>query len=263
MPKPKHPVGDRNFDGLVRRIRRNIYDSMKGKARLAVLRQDFGEFVSGNNLDILDVGAGEGRWASELVFKGHRLVLTDISKEMIQASKAWFSQQSWWAEKQHCVSWKQCALQDLGSIKNQFDVVNCHAVLEWLEAPEQAIKILAAKVKMGGWLSIIFYNVDGLIYKNLLRGNFAKVRSRDIRGQRGSLTPCSPLHVDQVRGWLTHAGFEQVCYSGIRVFHDYILSTPSQPIQDPDIIEMELAHSRQDPFRGLGRYIHLLVRKIA
>ncbi len=32
-----------------------------------------------------------------------------------------------------------------------------------------------------GWLSLAFYNRDALIYRNLLKGHFRKLRTRSLR----------------------------------------------------------------------------------
>lgn len=258
----KHPAGDRNFDGLVKRFQRNIYQTMKGQVRLAVLRRDFMEFVTESELHVLDVGAGEGRWAAELLTAGHHVTLSDISGEMLDAARGWFSQQPWWAECQNRVRWSQCPLQEIDrEFQVPFDVVNCHAVLEWLDDPSVALGHLASVLKPGGWLSVIFYNVDGLIFKNLLRGNYQKIASQDFRGYRGSLTPSNPLRISDVLSWFAAQNMDVQCQSGIRVFHDYILDAQVKQANPSQALAMELNFSRLQPYRDLGRYIHLLARK--
>ncbi len=258
----KHPQGDRNFDDLVKRFQKNIYETMKGRARLAVLRRDFEEFIPSSPLHVLDVGAGEGRWASELVAAGHSLVLTDISMQMIEASKEWFAQQPWFNDSNGKVAWRQCSLQEIDQeFKLPFDLVNCHAVLEWLEHPEEAIEHLVAVLKPGGYLSVIFYNIDGLIFKNLLRGNFKKIIREDFRGSRGGLTPINPLQSTQILKWMNDCGLQVLCQSGIRVFHDYIFDKKVQQQDEQQALAMELAFSRKRPYRDLGRYIHVLAQR--
>lgn len=259
----KHPQGDRNFDGLVNRFQRNIYNTLKGKTRLAVLQRDFQEFINQEHLTVLDVGAGEGRWAGNMAAEGHPVTLVDVSQQMMSTSQAWFAQQSWYEQYSHQIQWHLASLYDLPEVLNtQYDIVCCHAVLEWLQEPESGVQKIKEWVKPGGYLSLLFYNLDGLIYKNLLRGNFSKVRAKDYRGHRGSLTPLSPLSIGDVTQQLQNLDFKIMCTSGVRVFYDYILDPKQRfALDQQQVIEMELAFSRQDPFRGLGRYIHILARK--
>ncbi len=53
-----------------------------------------------------------------------------------------------------------------------FDLVLCHAVLEWLAQPQQALHKLFGLIRPGGHLSLMFYNRDALIFRNLIRGNW-------------------------------------------------------------------------------------------
>ena len=138
----------------------------------------------------------------------------------------------------------------------------CHAVLEWLAEPAEAIPVLDQSVAEGGWLSLTFYNRDALVYRNLVRGNFNRAISRDVAGDPNSLTPPNPLSPATVELWLKQQGFEVVAKSGIRVFYDYVRS-PSGGNTVPEAVrEMELLHSNQEPFMGLGRYIHFLCRRV-
>lgn len=45
------------------------------------------EYVSGNNLEILDIGGGPGRYSMYLAEKGHKVTLLDLSKRNLQVAK--------------------------------------------------------------------------------------------------------------------------------------------------------------------------------
>lgn len=261
MSNKKHAHQDHNFDTLAKRFQRNIYQTLKGQLRLAVLRQDFDEFIPVRPLSVLDVGAGQGHWALELTRRGHRVLLNDLSAQMLAQAREQFELAQLPPEALAQTRWLQGPIQALaGDLQEHFDLITCHAMMEWLEDPKTLFPLLMPLLKPGGWLSLVFYNVHGLVYKNLLRGNFAKVEAKDYRGYRGSLTPVSPLEPEQVLAWSQTAGLQLICHSGIRVFHDYVLD-PQQRNSNPEaLIRNELACSRQDPYRGLGRYVHLLLR---
>lgn len=268
------PTLDRNFDDLAQRFRRNVYDRLKGDIRLAVLRRDLAETIPGfaalaqdeatvegvdKPLRILDAGGGQGQFSLTLAQLGHRVDLCDISVNMLALAEENVAA----AGLADQVAFHHTPIQAFcASHPGQFDMVLCHAVLEWVVEPEALLDDLLVALKPGGFLSLTFYNVNGMVMKNLLRTNFKKVLDEDYRGFRGSLTPTNPLNPEQVYGWLTDRGLPLLCHSGIRCFHDYILD-PAQRTSDPAAqLELELRLSRQEPFRSLGRYIHTLTRKM-
>lgn len=262
MARRKHPQQDQNFDGLTARFQRNIYDTMKGKLRMAVLRRDFDEHVPKASLRVLDVGAGQGYWALELLRRGNHVTLTDVSLEMLTLAKGNINGSELDASVKQNTSYHHCSLQELGTRLHQpFDLIVCHAVMEWLDQPEAVFAHLLPLLRCGGLLSVIFYNRDGLIFKNMLRTNYKKVISQDFRGAKGSLTPLQPLYPVDVLQWATNAGLVTVCHSGIRVFHDYILDPQERKKSIEQVVALELEYSQRPPFRDLGRYIHFLWRK--
>jgi S-adenosylmethionine-dependent methyltransferase len=257
----KHEELDRNFDDLAQRFKRNIYDSMKGKLRLAILRRDFAEHLPNAPINILDVGAGQGQWALELLTAGHRVCLTDISQQMLTLAQEQLSASNLSLEMQAQARFLRIPVQNLANEMNeQFDLIQCHAVMEWLEDPQQIFVWLKPLLKKNGWCSIIFYNRHGLIFKNLLRTNYTKVANKDFRGRKGSLTPIHAFDSDEVLAWAKSAGFELMSRSGIRVFHDYILDK-NHYAKNPEMVEqLELQYSQLPPYRDLGRYIHFMLR---
>lgn len=257
---------DRNFDGLAERFQKNIYGGLKGQIRLAVLQRDCQEILPiqpfGENANqkwrILDAGGGQGQFSLELARAGHDLIICDISKDMLKIAEEQVRREG----LESRVQIVNCSIQDLvkhiGS--QEFDFVICHAVMEWMAQPKELLPLLMQHLKPNAYLSLIFYNLNSLIYKNCLRTNFKKIIQQDYSGTSGSLTPINPLQPEDVLSWIDAESLSVVTHSGIRVFHDYIFNEEHRE-RDPDkLIEVELSLSRQEPFRSLGRYIHLLIR---
>lgn len=263
MPKQAADT-DRNFDDLADRFDRNIYGRLKGQVRLAVLNRDFADFLPiapyipltpDKKLNILDAGGGQGQFSLPLAVAGHSLTVRDLSQKML--AKA---QQRASALGARSINFEQGSIQTLDASR-QFELVLCHAVLEWLVEPLDVLQQLWGQVKAGGHLSLIFYNAHSLTYKNLLRANYKKLINKDYAPHRGSLTPINPLTPAEVLRVCEAMGAELLCHSGIRVFHDYILDPSLRDKEPEQALALELEYSRQPPFRDLGRYVHLLLRK--
>lgn len=261
---------DRNFDDLAKRFQKNIYGGLKGEIRLAVLERDFrehftiapfGDNPSATPLRILDAGGGQGQFSLAFAQAGHSVIICDISAEMLKLAE----QEVVKLGLQSRVQLIHCAIQDLTQhIKPEdclFDVVLCHAVMEWVTNPADLLASLITYVKAQGFLSLTFYNLHSLIYKNLLRTNFKKIQQQDFAGARGSLTPINPLYPEQVFEWLKELPINILAISGIRVFHDYIFNQEQRERDPQSVIELELAFSQRQPYQLLGRYIHVLNQK--
>lgn len=260
---------DRNFDDLAPRFAKNVYGGLKGALRLAVLEQDFQQYCpqalqrsSKQGLRILDAGGGQGQFGLHLGEQGHSLVLCDISSQMLELARA-----SAAVKGLSNVEFKQCSIQDLSQEVERgegeaYDLVLCHAVLEWVADQPGLIAALLPLVRVGGMLSLTFYNRHGLVMKNLLRGKRPGILDAAFKPSAGSLTPTRPLDPALVVQAFTNAHWQILCHSGIRVFHDLLLTPEGRAMPEDELLRLELELSRQEPYRSLGRYQHLLVQRL-
>ena len=247
-------MNDRHFDELATRFAEKIYGGAKGAIRLAVLQADLAEALPDRPLRILDIGAGLGHMALWLAERGHQLTLAEPAAPMLDGARERFAA----ANRQ--ATFIQAPWQDLlGELTEPYDLVLCHAVLEWLAEPEAILPVLHQLTRTDGLLSLAFYNRDALVYRNLLKGHFRKMRRNTLAGEKHSLTPQKPLDPRELRAQLE--GLWQVeAESGVRVFHDYMPTEFQARAELLDLLEMELAHRRHPAFAGLGRYLHWICR---
>lgn len=262
---------DRNFDDLAPRFARNVYGGLKGELRLAVLRRDFAEFLPASlqqcgdenaALRILDAGGGQGQFGLQLAACGHALTLCDISAEMLKLAQEQASAQGLCAVEFVHGSVQSMTEDVLRGTREPFDLVLCHSVLEWVADQQGLVRALLPLVRPGGYLSLTFYNRHGMVMKNLLRGKRSPILDNRFVPSAGSLTPTRPLDPQQVLSWLAADHWEIVCHSGIRVFHDLLLTPEGRAMPEPELVALELELSRQDPYRALGRYQHVLARRL-
>ncbi len=251
---------DRNFDDLADHFARKIYGTLKGEIRLAVIWRDLlaylPELESGTCLRVLDVGAGMGQTSLRLAEMGHRVTLNDVSREMLAKAR----QQARERGVDDRIEWSCGPYQELQrSVSGKFDLVLCHALMEWLSEPSELIPALKSFMSPGAALSLTFYNQHSLVYRNLIRGNF-NLLDREFVADGGSLTPAQPLLPETVKAWLAESGLDIGASSGIRVFQDYVTTRRGGHENPQAVIDKELEYSSREPYKWLGRYIHYLVR---
>ncbi|PTU76386.1 methyltransferase domain-containing protein [Pseudomonas mangrovi] len=245
---------DRHFDALATRFAEKIYGGAKGAIRLAVLQADLTETLPVRPLRVLDIGAGLGHMSLWLAAQGHELTLAEPAAPMLEAARERFAAADCQA------TFIQAPFQQLPALLEQpFDLVLCHAVLEWLAEPASILPVLQQLTATEGWLSLAFYNRDALIYRNLLKGHFRKLRKQSFAGEGQSLTPQQPLDPREL-DTLMQDHWHIQARSGVRVFHDYMPAPFQAQASLEDLLEMELAYRRHPAFAGLGRYLHWICR---
>ncbi|KAF1051735.1 MAG: tRNA 5-carboxymethoxyuridine methyltransferase [Stenotrophomonas maltophilia] len=244
--------GDRHFDELAARFAEKIYGGAKGAIRLAVLQADLGEVLPARPLRVLDIGAGLGHMSLWLAGQGHQVTVSEPAAPMLDAARQRFTEAGLPAQFIQA-SWQELPAQ----LHEPFDLVICHAVLEWLAEPHAILPLLRQLTRDDGWLSLAFYNRDALIYRNLLKGHFRKLRKQRFAGEGQSLTPQEPLDPRELETAM-HGAWNIAARSGVRVFHDYMPVEFQHKAQATDLVEMELAYRRHPAFAGLGRYLHWL-----
>lgn len=254
---------DRYFDQLGSHFAHKIYSSPKGAIRLAVLTRDLQEWMNEltapQPLRVLDVGAGLGHISEWLLQRDHHLTVSEPSAEMLDAARSRLDTLALAAGQQR--EYLPLALQQLPERGERYDLVICHAVLEWLADPAAALMHLRSLVRPGGAVSLAYYNRDALIYKNLIKGQFRKLQRNQLAGEgKRSLTPQQPLDPRQMQQWMAEAGFSCTHQSGVRVFHDYMPEPFKSEADEQQVIEQELFYSRHPAYQHLGRYLHCWLR---
>ncbi len=252
---------DRNFDDLAHRFTDNIYGSPKGQIRLAILKDDLDDFLTrypaNTCLRVLDAGCGPGHIALYLAERGHEVVLCDHSAGMLQRAQQLFAERA----PKASVTFIESPLQALARhVEGKFDLVLLHAVLEWVTQPQQLVQQLSTLLKPEAYLSLLFYNRNSLVFRNLLRGNFRKVASAKFTGDPNSLTPTNPLMPQEVYHWLESMGLSVQARTGVRILYDYLPREILAQRSFEDILDMERRHCHQEAFIELGRYIHVLAQ---
>jgi S-adenosylmethionine-dependent methyltransferase len=256
---------DRIFDGLTQRFQRKIYSNNdpRGAIRLHIVKHDLlqQDFMS-RPLLTLDAGGGMGQMTRWLATQGHPVTLVEPSQEMLEAARLQCASDTTLDLTK--VSLKQSTIQAfVGGHEAEFDFIVCHAVLEWLAAPRETLAQLLTTLKPGGYLSLMFFNQNSKIMRHLLGGDLKTVLENRIASDgHNGLAPISPLMPAEVEGWLPELGLELLSWSGVRCFYDYSHPEVRKKMLPDDVLELERRYSRQEPWRSIARYQHMICRRL-
>ena len=248
---------DADFDGIAASFEEEIYGSTTGAVRLAVLWEDLLTEIPGlsrGGLRVLDAGGGSGHLAVRLATLGNTVVLADPSEELLAMA----------AERAReegaviAVRLVRASIQEFGDagLDGRFDVVTCHAVLEWLADPEAALAHLVRLLEPGGHLSLMFYNRNAAVLKRVLRGDFAGVLG-EAPADVGSPIP---LDEGDVRRWLERCGLTVMSKAGIRIFHDLLPEGVARERLE-ELLTVEKEFRAREPFASLAQHVHLVCRR--
>lgn len=252
------PKQDKNFDNLIDRFEKKVYQTAKGDWRLKLLKEDLAAFFnSSETLTVWDAGCGFAQISLALAEQGHRLTLCDVSAKMLARARQHFEQQGLTAEFHHQ------AAQTLAPSLPAFDLVLCHALLEWLAEPVATLRVIADRVRPGGALSLLFYNSNAMIYTNALKGGWRlqHLLSDSYLGKGDKLTPPNPQYPHEIVERLAQWGFTVTAHTGIRVFHDYLTPEALAHSDQAELFALEYRHCRMPTYRDMGRYVHVLARR--
>jgi S-adenosylmethionine-dependent methyltransferase len=272
---------DADFDRLADKFEQAVYGSTLGDVRLVVLLEDVLATIPSlrdGGVRVLDAGGGSGHFALELARLGNEVVLADPSREMLDRAEGAIED----AGLRGAVRLVQASIEDFeGVLEEQFEVIACHGVLNWLAEPKVALEQLARSLAPAGSLSLAFGGRAGWLFEKVLKGDVRGVLSdpdpsslrapyaERVRLSRFSRLPSgwselgwgqqpAPLPEGAVRAWVADAGLVVRSKAGIRMFHDYLPEAPRTPAEMEDLIEVERVLRNAEPFASLGKLIHLV-----
>ncbi|KXI30822.1 methyltransferase [Paraglaciecola hydrolytica] len=249
---------DQNFDDIANKFETNIYGSSKGRLRHELFMYHLHKALDLHSepLTVLDAGGGTGVMSQAMLVLGHEVTLTDISAETLALAKEKFAENHNVADKITIVQ------QDiLGLPEQQYDLVICHAVLEWLQNPLLVIEKLVALVKPGGHLSLSFFNQDAQRFSNMFYGNFDYVEQGMKVKNQVRLSPNNAQKPQEILAFMAALPLQIIHKAGIRCFHDYLKDKSQQVSHYEQIKRLEMAYGDQHPYLWLGKYFMLIAQK--
>lgn len=241
-----------SFDGIADKFDKNIYGTSKGRLRHKLLLHYLQSHIEQNSISVLDVGAGTGEMSAEFAKFNHQVHLVDVSLDTLTMAKQKLSDYS-------NLSYEH---NDLFTLEGKYDLVLCHAVLEWLADPYECIDKLNTLLSDEGTLSLSFFNRDAKEFGNLIYGNFDYVEQGMPNKNTVRLNPSYPHRpLDIIRYIKQISDLEIVLTAGIRCIHDYVHEHRHIEENNQQLLRLELEYGNKEPFKYLGKYFYIQVKK--
>ncbi|MGQ8363897.1 methyltransferase domain-containing protein [Glaciecola sp. 1036] len=243
-----------SFDGIANKFDKNIYGTSKGKIRHALLLHYLDGILNGSSKSVLDLGGGTGMMSYEFAQKGHQVTLVDVSADVLDIAK------------QRLADFPSTNIQQqpIEEYDQPSDIILCHAVLEWLDNPYDAISHMVNLLPSGGFLSLSFFNYHAMLFNNILYRNFDYIKKGMKVKNQVRLNPKQPLKPEIVMEFIKGLkNIKIVKTAGIRCFHDYIFDKGAKETDFEEILALEKQYGESMPYQYLGKYFYCLLQKEA
>jgi S-adenosylmethionine-dependent methyltransferase len=217
-------------------------------------------------LTVLDAGGGNGLDSLRLARMNHHIDLVDISQQMLNDARA----NAALAGVTNRVATHAIDVFGIGDefAENEFDIVLCHNVIQFVDEVKPLLEILARVLKPGGFLSLISTNQYSLPYQAaFLEQDLDK--AFELLDQNAGYNPVFDIHAhefraDEVIDWLGATGLTLEKHYGIRCLYNYWgtnkLKQSSQVYEKLRKLEFEL--TERYPYQLTARQFQLIARKV-
>jgi S-adenosylmethionine-dependent methyltransferase len=245
--------------------------------RTAVVRDVLRAVISGlvaetgrARLDIVDAGGGTGGFAVPLAGLGHAVTVIDPSPDSLAAA------QRRAAEIAVPLRAIQGDVADLPAVIGEqgADLILCHSVLEYVDAPAAAMAAISRVLRPGGAVSVLAASAVAAVVHRALAGRFDEA-GRLLAGiSTGLAGPASPdgasddraaagprrFTLSAVVGLIEAAGLRPGAAHGVRVFADLVpgVFADADPGAAEALLALERAASAHPAFHDLATQFHVL-----
>jgi S-adenosylmethionine-dependent methyltransferase len=216
-------------------------------------------------LDILDAGGGTGGFAVPLAGLGHYVTVVDPSPDSLAAADRRA------AEVNVPLSVVQGDVTDLAVVAGDqsADLVLCHSVLEYVDAPADAMAAIAQVLRPAGAVSVLAASSVAAVIHRALAGRFDDARRLLAGIGDGPGQPAEPgpgagrprrftlaAVVDLIEG----AGLRPGPAHGVRVFADLVpgMFADADPGAADALLALEQAASTHPAFHDIATQFHIL-----
>jgi len=143
-----------------------------------------------------------------------------------------------------------------------FDAVLLHAVVCYTEDIDAVLGGVAAVLKPGGLLSLVFKNRYALPFRHVAQGRLAEaLRALEDPCEAGNLGIVNRARSrGELERALSRAGFAVCGAYGVRLFSEILVTEPGEEGVER-LVELELRAGVREPYRSVARLCHLVCER--
>lgn len=233
--------------------------NLRNLVRQKLISRQLAEHVD-SGASVLDVGCGQGTQAIRLAQRGCSVTGLDPSRDLLSRLRTGADQAG------VSIEVVEGELGDIARLLGArvFDAVCAHGLLMYLDDADEALGLLAERVKPGGVLSVTFRNRDGLAFRPGMRRNWqAAIAAFDTDSYINELGVQARAHtLDDIAQTVSQLGLSVDTWYGVRLFTDTAESDEPTPQDDLELLlQAEWLAGQRDPYRRLASQIHLVARR--
>jgi S-adenosylmethionine-dependent methyltransferase len=212
---------------------------------------------------ILDAGGGTGFWAVRLAKLGYRVVLSDVSKGMLDEARRKIAKE----KPRGAIEIVEADITDLKPFKkSQFHLTLAEGdPVSYCDNPKRAIAELARVTRRGGFVTVSVDNKLNWAARCIQRGDFKgadKVVEQGIaimRGENHSF-PAHAFTVEELEDF-----FRESCLTPVRIVGKPVWTVNDESLQTPAtykrMLAFELRFSSERSVAGRGGHIAVVGKK--
>lgn len=263
----KTAINDNPFDTDASRYAAYL-DTPEGRLRTDLAFANVQDFLStpleNKSLSALDMGCGTGAASIGLARLGVHVTLLDSSSSMLDLAERTMID----AGLRDQIKFKlgdAVRLEELFPDRS-FDVIVCHNLLEYVEAPSAVLRGAVRLLRdSSALLSILVRNQAGEVLKAALKNGDLAAAEDNLSAEWGQeslyggrvwlFTP------ESLEALLRDTSFAVIARRGVRVIADYLRGDISQPVEYERLLALERKLSVRSDFFGVARYMQYLVQR--
>jgi SAM-dependent methyltransferase len=229
-------------------------------------------------LDIIDAGGGTGGFAVPLAGQGHTVTVIDPSPDSLAAAQRRAAEM---AVPLRAIQGDATELAALVGTEGA-DLVLCHSVLEYVDAPAAAMSAVASVLRPAGAVSVLASSAVAAVLHRALAGRFDEARRllAAVRAPGGAagetvagvaeqpgvppaaagLSAPRRFTLAEVVGLIEEAGLRPGAAHGVRVFSDLVPGSfaDADPGAADALLALEQAASTHPAFHDVAAQFHVL-----
>jgi S-adenosylmethionine-dependent methyltransferase len=241
-------------------------ETPEGQLRLDLAFANLQDFLpqSTKSLRALDLGCGTGAIAARLARLGFHMTLLDASPAMLDFAMR-TAQEAGVTER---IAVKHGDAAQFASLFHDepFDVILCHNILEYVDAPCAVLRSAARALRdSSSIMSVLVRNQAGEVLKSAIQDGDLAAAEHNLTAEWGHESLYGGrvrlFTAKSLRAKLLESSLAITAERGVRVLSDYLPQKVSRKEEYQRILQLERKLGSRPEFAAVARYTHCLAHR--